>query len=94
MRCARAERNHTRAAEHLGTSGQLLKYRMTKRRDAQLAGPSRGRLGDFPEGVAAKWAPSPYRVLGNVTPSLKVRHPNYTQIDGRHDLFLQYHGRR
>jgi len=46
------------------------------------------------EGVVAKLAQSPYRLLRGRSPWLKVRNPNYTQIDGRHDLFLQRHGRR
>jgi len=39
------------------------------------------------EGVVAKWAPSPYRVLGNLTPWLKVRNPTYSQVVGRHEFF-------
>ena len=46
------------------------------------------------KGVVAKLAQSPYRLLRGRSPWLKVRNPNYTQIDGRYDLFLQRHGRR
>jgi ATP-dependent DNA ligase len=39
------------------------------------------------EGIVAKWPPSPYRVLGNLTPWLKIRNPHYTQSVGRHEFF-------
>jgi hypothetical protein len=34
----------------------------------------------------AKWAPSPYRVLGNLTPWPKIRNPRYTRSVGRHEF--------
>ena len=46
------------------------------------------------EGIVAKLAQSPYRRLHGRSPWVKVRNPNYTQIDGRYGLFLQRHGRR
>jgi hypothetical protein len=39
------------------------------------------------EGIVAKWAPLPYRVLGNLTPWLEIRNPHYTQSAGRHEFF-------
>jgi hypothetical protein len=38
-------------------------------------------------GIVANWAPSPYRVLGNLTPWLKIRNPHYSQSVGRHEFF-------
>lgn len=39
------------------------------------------------EGIVAKWAPSPYGELRGKSPWLKVLNPNYSQREGRHELF-------
>jgi hypothetical protein len=36
------------------------------------------------KGIVAKCVPSPYRVLGNVTPWLTIRNSHYTQSVQRH----------
>jgi hypothetical protein len=35
----------------------------------------------------AEHASLPYRVLGNLTPWLKIRNPHHTQAVGRHEFF-------
>jgi bifunctional non-homologous end joining protein LigD len=41
------------------------------------------------EGIVAKLADSPYRLLKGRSPWIKIRNTSYTQVDGRHDLFQQ-----
>ena len=39
------------------------------------------------EGVVAKWAPSPYRLVGEGSPWLKIKNREYTPAHDRHELF-------
>jgi bifunctional non-homologous end joining protein LigD len=41
------------------------------------------------EGIVAKLAESPYRVVKGRSPWIKIRNRAYTQADGRYDLFQQ-----
>jgi bifunctional non-homologous end joining protein LigD len=39
------------------------------------------------EGIVAKWKRGRYHSDGQTTSWLKIRNPDYSQIDGRHDVF-------
>jgi bifunctional non-homologous end joining protein LigD len=39
------------------------------------------------EGIVAKWAHGTYRTDGRATSWVKVKHPEYTQMRDRHELF-------
>ncbi len=42
------------------------------------------------EGIVAKWATSPYRLLGGRSPWQKVLNPRYSQRERRHKLFAGF----
>lgn len=44
-------------------------------------------LRDDLEGIVAKWKYGQYYTDGQMTSWLKVRNPEYSQVDGRHDVF-------
>jgi bifunctional non-homologous end joining protein LigD len=39
------------------------------------------------EGIVAKWAPRAYRLVGRVSPWVKIKNRDYTQARDRHELF-------
>jgi ATP-dependent DNA ligase len=39
------------------------------------------------EGIVGKWANGTYQTNGRGTSSLKIKNPNYSQMEGRHELF-------
>jgi bifunctional non-homologous end joining protein LigD len=41
------------------------------------------------EGIVAKWAGGTYRTDGRATSWLKIKHPEYTQMRDRHELFAR-----
>ena len=49
------------------------------------------------EGIVAKWRHGVYQSGGGTTSWLKIKNPNYTQAEGRHELFAaraEGHGSR
>jgi len=45
------------------------------------------------EGIVGKWVHGTYRTDGRATSWVKLKHPGYTQIRDRHELFNTRHGR-
>src|SRR5947209_13841053 len=43
------------------------------------------------EGIVAKWKSAPYRMDGNQTSWVKIKNPNYSQAEGRRELFEKFH---
>ena len=43
------------------------------------------------EGIVAKWADGTYQTDGRSTSWLKIKNPDYSQMDGRHELFAPRH---
>jgi ATP-dependent DNA ligase len=43
------------------------------------------------EGIVAKWGRGTYQCDGRGTSWLRIKHPEYTQIQGRHELFASRH---
>ena len=43
------------------------------------------------EGIVAKWKSAPYRMDGNRTSWVKIKNPNYSQAEGRHERFEKFH---
>jgi hypothetical protein len=41
------------------------------------------------EGIVAKWADGTYQSDGRSTSWLKIKNPDYTQMEGRHELFAE-----
>jgi ATP-dependent DNA ligase len=45
------------------------------------------------EGIVAKWARGSYQCDGRATSWLKIKNPEYSQMQGRHELFDREHRR-
>ena len=45
------------------------------------------------EGIVAKWANGSYQCEGRGTSWLKIKDPDYSQLDGRAELFAEKHAR-
>ena len=43
------------------------------------------------EGIVAKWKSAPYQMDGSRTSWVKIKNPNYSQAEGRHELFEKFH---
>ena len=46
------------------------------------------------EGIVAKWKSAPYQMDGSRTSWVKIKNPNYSQAEGRNDLFEKFHSPR
>lgn len=72
---------------------------LRKSADVRYVDHVRGRGSDFfrlackrdLEGIVAKWARGTYQ-SGNGTSWLKIKNPDYTQMEGRHELFERRRG--
>ncbi len=43
------------------------------------------------EGIVAKWKSAPYRMDSKRTSWVKIKNPDYSQAEGRHELFEKFH---
>jgi bifunctional non-homologous end joining protein LigD len=68
----RDRRSRLRYLDHVRARGQDL-YAAACKRDT--------------EGIVAKWARGPYHTDGTKTSWVKVKNPDYTQAEGRHEFF-------